>query len=55
MVYEREYSVQLNIACSILEFFNGGLYVNKTDIKKEGNFFFIEKSKYPHFKATKQY
>ena len=43
---------QINIACTLLEFFNNGKYVDKRDITQDKDTFFVSVDKYPHLKKA---
>lgn len=38
--------IQFKMALTLLEFFNGGKFINKNDIKKIGYVFYVSKEKY---------
>lgn len=43
--------IQMKIALTLLEFFNGARFVNENDIQKDKNMFYILKEKYPHIRG----
>lgn len=43
---KKENHIQLQIALSLLEYLNQGKYINKNDIQKDGNLFYVSKEKY---------
>lgn len=49
---KHEKNALLNIACSLLEFFNNGKYIDKKDIRQDKNIFSISMDKHPHLKKA---
>lgn len=43
---KHEEHIQLKMALSLLEYFNGGQYVSEMDVFHEGNLFYVSKEKY---------